>query len=153
MLKPFVASATARQVRRSTRRGAAQCQSRTPALPAPLPRAIKEPVFHRPSRRAILESSLKEAVDPDGNIRERGAGVDRTGRPTESFIKVLIARAEGGGLLVGDLPQWAEKVKRAGDAAAHPASLQDLEREWQPKIRELIKATRRIVESLYRLSR
>ncbi len=90
--------------------------------------------------RAILESALKETVDPNGELgpTERG----------ESHILKMIRKASFYERLPDPLPEWAEVVKKAGDRAVH--DVEAFKREYPATtLEDILFKARKVVESLY----
>src|SRR5215470_2613107 len=82
--------------------------------------------------RAILESALRAKYDPEGKIEinlPKG----------HSLFKELLKRAH----LPDDLPTWAEKVKQAGDDAAHPYKKGRV--RYEQELEEVLYKTRAIL--------
>ena len=90
--------------------------------------------------RAILESALKETIDPKGELRPKERG--------ESHILKMINKAKIYGRLSDPLPQWAAAVKEAGDSAVH--DVEAFERHYPAgRLEDILCKARKVVESLY----
>ena len=86
--------------------------------------------------RAILESALKETIDPNEELRPKERG--------ESHMVNMINKAK----LSGPLREWAIEVKKAGDWAIH--NLDAFERNYPPEqLESILCKARKVVESLY----
>ena len=88
--------------------------------------------------RAILESALKEKVDPDGMV-ERNLPKDA------SLFYALLEKSR----LEDALQQGAKQVKKAGDAAAHGYDKFQREYQGKGKIEEGLAVTRDVLAKLY----
>jgi hypothetical protein len=88
--------------------------------------------------RAILESALKEKVDPDGMV-ERNL-------PKGASLFYLLLGKSG---LEEALKCGAEQVKKAGDAAAHEYNNFQREYQGKGKIEEGLAVTRDVLARLY----
>ena len=90
--------------------------------------------------RAILESTLKETIDPKGELRPKERG--------ESHILKMINKAKIYGRLSDPLPMWAAEVKDAGDNAVH--DVEAFERDYPAgRLEDILCKARKVVESLY----
>jgi hypothetical protein len=90
--------------------------------------------------RAILESALKETIDPQGDLRPKERG--------ESHILKMINKAKIYGRLSDPLPEWAAEVKDAGDSAVH--GVEAFERDYPAgRLEDILCKARKVVESLY----
>ncbi len=90
--------------------------------------------------RAILESALKETIDPKGELRPKERG--------ESHILKMINKAKIYGRLSDPLPEWAAEVKDAGDSAVH--DVEAFERDYPAgRLEAILCKARKVVESLY----
>jgi hypothetical protein len=90
--------------------------------------------------RAILESALKETIDPKGELRPKERG--------ESHILKMINKAKIYGRLSDPLPQWAAEVKDAGDSAVH--DVEAFETDYPSgRLEDILCKARKVVESLY----
>jgi hypothetical protein len=89
--------------------------------------------------RAILWSGLKDRFDPKGSIEKSLKG--------KSYFKALVARAKDIGILTDDRPDWAEKIKKAGDDAAH--NYGQFHKNWLGKMDEVLLNTRKVLIDLY----
>jgi hypothetical protein len=86
--------------------------------------------------RAILESALKETVDPKEELRPKERG--------ESHMVNMINKAE----LPDPLPEWANEIKKAGDWAIH--NLEAFDKNYPPQqLESILCKARKVVESLY----
>jgi hypothetical protein len=91
--------------------------------------------------RAILEDALREIVDPHGVIEQQVKGSD-------SYIMELVREAERRDILSDDRPDWAHRIRRAGNLAVHDLKRFKLEFP-DNKFEELLLNTRKILEDLY----
>ncbi len=92
--------------------------------------------------RAILEEALKETIDRGGVLERRVRGKG------ESYITDLVEKAERLGILADDRPEWAERIRKAGNWAVH--DLEKFRREFpDDKFDEVLLNTRKILEDLY----
>lgn len=90
--------------------------------------------------RAILESALKETIDPRGELRPKERG--------ESHILKMINKAKIYGRLSDPLAEWAAEVKDAGDSAVH--DVEAFERDYPAgRLEDILCKARKVVESLY----
>jgi hypothetical protein len=90
--------------------------------------------------RAILESALKETIDPKGELRPKNRG--------ESHILKMINKAKIYGRLSDPLSEWAAEVKDAGDSAVH--DVEAFERDYPAgRLEDILCKARKVVESLY----
>lgn len=93
--------------------------------------------------RAILESSLKEIVDPDGYIQQR------IEKGKESYPLKMVENAITTCKLKEYTFDWAKTIKNAGDNAVH--NIQNFERNYSDeKIEEGLFQCKEILIKLYR---
>jgi hypothetical protein len=90
--------------------------------------------------RAILESALKETIDPKGELRPK--------ERRESHILKMINKAKIYGRLCDPLPQWAAEVKDAGDSAVHDVEAFETDYPAE-RVEDILCKARKVVESLY----
>ena len=92
--------------------------------------------------RAILASALEDCCDPRRQIY---AVTPRN----HSYFKALVENARLQGLLSDDRPEWAIKIKDAGDHAIH--DLPKFSEHWRSKVEDILLNTRKILLDLYRV--
>lgn len=101
--------------------------------------------------RAILESALIEAIDPDGRIgnllREEAK---EPGKPNQSYIGRLVDEAAKKHILADDRPKCAIEVRNAGNDAIHDYG--EFEKRMRDPLRGIaciVDSTRKILIDLY----
>jgi len=90
--------------------------------------------------RAILASALENVCDQKGTIK-------KSVEPGESYFKALVEKARGDGLLTDDRPEWAIKIRDAGNDAIHNFPL--FKQRWSTKRDEILLNTRKVLLDLY----
>ncbi len=90
--------------------------------------------------RAILESSLKRACDPHGQIQ-------RKLRPGQSHFQACVDAARNSGMLTDDRPEWAIKIRDAGNYAIH--DFPEFKERWGNKVDEILLNTRKVLLDLF----
>jgi len=101
--------------------------------------------------RAILESALKEIIDPDRRIeRTVMAEARKLGNQKESNIGRLVDEAAKRNILTDDRPECAIKVRDAGNDAIHNhGKFQELLGDPLRGIAYILDSTRKILIDLY----
>lgn len=90
--------------------------------------------------RAILASALENLCDRKRKIRNRVPH-------GQSYFKALVEKAAGDGLLEDDRPEWAIKIRDAGNDAIHNLLL--FRQRWSNKVDEILLNTRKVLLDLY----
>lgn len=91
--------------------------------------------------RAILESSLVSEIDPKGTIK-------RKLQPKDSYVEKLVEEAQRRKILTDDRPEWALRIRDAGNYAIH--DLPKFKREWGERLDQIILNTRKVFLDLYK---
>jgi hypothetical protein len=91
--------------------------------------------------RAILASALENLCDPRRQLYARTARRD-------SYFKILVEKARVDGLLTDDRPEWAIRVRDAGNDAVHDFS--KFTQRWRGKLDEVLLNTRKVLLDLYK---
>lgn len=90
--------------------------------------------------RAILASALEREIDPTGAINNGML-------PKKSYFERLVKEAEGRNILTDDRPEWALKVRDAGNEAVH--DLGKFIEHWDGKLNHILLNTRKVLIDLY----
>jgi hypothetical protein len=90
--------------------------------------------------RAILASALESICDPKRYIHRQTAREN-------SYFKALVDRAKRDGLLNDDRPEWAIRIRDAGNEAIH--DYPRFTERWRSKVDELLLNTRKVLVDLY----
>lgn len=90
--------------------------------------------------RAILASALESVCDPKRIIRRRVA-------PGKSYFEALVRKASEVGLLMDDRPEWAIKIRDAGNDAIHNFPL--FKEHWSKNVDEILLNARKVLLDLY----
>lgn len=91
--------------------------------------------------RAILESSLVSEIDPKGTIK-------RKLQLKDSYVEKLVEEAQRRKILTDDRPEWALRIRDAGNYAIH--DLPKFKREWGERLDQIILNTRKVFLDLYK---
>ena len=90
--------------------------------------------------RAILASALENVCDPKGTI-QKCIG------PEESYFKALVEKARNDGLLTDDRPEWAIRIRDAGNDAIH--NFPRFQQRWCGRLDDILLNTRKVALDLY----
>jgi hypothetical protein len=94
--------------------------------------------------RAILASALESLCDQAGKIQAQTPRGD-------SYFKRLVEKASTTGLLMDDRPEWAIKIRDAGNDAIH--NLPQFKERWRDKLDDILLNTRKVLLDLYTVSK
>jgi hypothetical protein len=90
--------------------------------------------------RAILASALENLCDPRGTLQKRVP-------PGDSYFEALVRKASADGLLADDRPEWAIKVRDAGNDSIH--NFRRFRECWLNSLDEILLNTRKVLLDLY----
>jgi hypothetical protein len=96
--------------------------------------------------RAMLESALVQKLDPTGSVESDTLRRRRGGQEKHSYFLALLEKSTA--LLSDDRPEWAKKIKNAGDWAIH--DFERFNREFPAdRLGQIVDNTRKILIDLY----
>lgn len=90
--------------------------------------------------RAIIESALAQIIDPKLAIK-------RNLNAQDSYIGKLVQEAKKRKILADDRPDWAIRIRDAGNDAIH--NLSSFKKGWVGKLDEIVLNTRKVLLDLY----